>query len=54
MPKAARPPGRSPAAELGSGKGDTEIPRDLYGQALKVFQSAGEITLRHRYEEAVE
>jgi NitT/TauT family transport system substrate-binding protein len=33
--------------------GDVEIPRDLYEQALNVFQSAGEITWRHRYEEVV-
>lgn len=38
---------------LGCWEGGIEIPRDLYEQALNVFQSAGEITWRHRYEEVV-
>ena len=38
---------------LGCWDGGIEIPRDLYEQALNVFQSAGEITWRHRYEEVV-
>ncbi len=36
---------------LGCWEGGIEIPRDLYEQALNVFQAAGEITWRHRYEE---
>lgn len=39
--------------ELGCWDGGTEIPRDLYEQALNVFQSAGEITWRHGYGEVV-
>jgi NitT/TauT family transport system substrate-binding protein len=38
---------------LGCWDGGVEIPRDLYEQALNVFQAAGEITWRHRYEEVV-
>src|SRR2546423_7418992 len=36
---------------LGCWEGGIEIPRDLYEQALNVFQSVGGITWRHRYEE---
>ena len=36
---------------LGCWDGGIEIPRDLYEQALNIFQAAGEITWRHRYEE---
>ncbi len=38
---------------LGCWEGGTEITRDLYEQALSVFQSAGAIAWRHRYEEVV-
>jgi NitT/TauT family transport system substrate-binding protein len=38
---------------LGCWDGGIEIPRDLYEQALNVFQSAGAIAWRHRYEEVV-
>jgi len=38
---------------LGCWDGESKFPRDLYEQALNVFQSAGEITWRHRYEEVV-
>jgi len=38
---------------LGCWQGGIEIPRDLYEQALNVFQSVGAITWRHRYEEVV-
>ena len=38
---------------LGCWEGGMEIPRDLYEQALNVFQSAGELGWRHRYEEVV-
>ena len=38
---------------LGCWDGGIEIPRDLYEQALNVFQAAGEIAWRHRYEEVV-
>ena len=38
---------------LGCWDGGIEISRELYEQALNVFQSAGEITWRHRYEEVV-
>ena len=38
---------------LGCWEGSLEIPRDLYEQALDVFQSAGEIAWRHSYEEVV-
>jgi NitT/TauT family transport system substrate-binding protein len=38
---------------LGCWEGGIEIPRDLYEQALNVFQSAGAIAWRHRYEELV-
>jgi NitT/TauT family transport system substrate-binding protein len=38
---------------LGCWDGGIQIPRDQYEQALNVFQSAGEITWRHRYEEVV-
>jgi hypothetical protein len=38
---------------LGCWEGGIEIPRDLYEQALNVFQSAGAIAWRHRYEEVV-
>jgi NitT/TauT family transport system substrate-binding protein len=39
--------------ELGCWNGGIEIPRDLYEQALNVFQSVGALTWRHRYEEVV-
>jgi NitT/TauT family transport system substrate-binding protein len=39
--------------ELGCWEGGIEIPRDLYEQALTVFESAGAIAWRHRYEEVV-
>jgi NitT/TauT family transport system substrate-binding protein len=38
---------------LGCWEGGVEIPRDLYEQALSVFQSDGAITWRHSYEEVV-
>lgn len=38
---------------LGCWEGGLEIPRDLYEQALNVFQSAAAIAWRHRYEEVV-
>ena len=38
---------------LGCWEGGTEIPRDLYEQALNVFQFAGAIAWRHRYDEVV-
>jgi len=38
---------------LGTWEGGIEIPRDLYEQALTVFQSVGAIAWRHRYEEVV-
>src|SRR5260370_2036343 len=38
---------------LGCWEGDLEIPRDLYEQALNVFQVCGGIAWRHRYEEVV-
>jgi len=38
---------------LGCWEGGIEIPRDLYEQALNVFQAADAITWRHRYEEVV-
>jgi NitT/TauT family transport system substrate-binding protein len=38
---------------LGCWGGTIEIPRDGYEQALSVFQAAGEITWRHRYDEVV-
>ena len=38
---------------LGCWDGGIEIPRDLYEQALNVFQASGEIAWRHRYEEVV-
>jgi NitT/TauT family transport system substrate-binding protein len=38
---------------IGCWEGGIEIPRDLYEQALNVFQSAGAISWRHRYEEVV-
>ena len=38
---------------LGTWEGALEIPRDLYEQALSVFQSVGAIAWRHRYEEVV-
>jgi NitT/TauT family transport system substrate-binding protein len=39
--------------ELGTWEGGAEIPRDLYEQALNVFQSAGTISWRHKYDEVV-
>jgi NitT/TauT family transport system substrate-binding protein len=39
--------------DLGCWGGGIEIPRDLYEQALNVFQSARAIAWRHRYEEVV-
>ncbi len=38
---------------LGCWGGELEIPRDLYEQALNVFQEARAIAWRHRYEEVV-
>lgn len=38
---------------LGCWEGGLEIPRDLYEQALNVFQSEAAIAWRHRYEEVV-
>jgi NitT/TauT family transport system substrate-binding protein len=38
---------------LGCWEGGIEIPRDLYEQALTVFQSVGAIAWRHSYEEVV-
>jgi len=38
---------------VGNWEGAIEIPRDLYEQALNVFQSAGAIAWRHKYEEVV-
>jgi NitT/TauT family transport system substrate-binding protein len=38
---------------LGCWEGGIEIPRDLYEQALSVFQSVGAIAWRHSYEEVV-
>jgi NitT/TauT family transport system substrate-binding protein len=38
---------------LGCWEGGIEIPRDLYEQALNVFQATGGIAWRHRYEEVV-
>ncbi|HEY2470539.1 MAG TPA: hypothetical protein VGI45_22275, partial [Terracidiphilus sp.] len=38
---------------LGCWDGGIEIPRDLYEQALSVFQSVGAVAWRHRYEEVV-
>jgi NitT/TauT family transport system substrate-binding protein len=38
---------------LGCWEGGIEIPRDLYKQALDVFQSVGAIGWRHLYEEVV-
>ena len=38
---------------LGCWEGGLEIPRDLYEQALNVFQAVREIAWRHRYEEVV-
>jgi NitT/TauT family transport system substrate-binding protein len=39
--------------EIGTWTGDIAIPRDLYDQALDVFQSVGGITWRHPYTEVV-
>ena len=39
--------------DLGCWDGDTEIPRDLYEQALTVFKSDQRIAWRHPYEEVV-
>ena len=38
---------------LGCWTGSIEIPRDLYEQALTVFESSGAIAVRHPYEEVV-
>jgi NitT/TauT family transport system substrate-binding protein len=38
---------------LGCWEGGVEIPRELYEQALNVFQAAGGIAWRHGYEEVV-
>ena len=38
---------------LGCWDGGIEIPRDLYEQALTVFQATGAVAWRHRYEEVV-
>lgn len=37
--------------EIGTWEGGVEIPRDLYEQALTVFQTEGGIARRHAYEE---
>ena len=50
LPKSLTPAIRN-YQTLGCWDGGIEIPRDLYEQALNVFQAAGEITWRHRYEE---
>jgi NitT/TauT family transport system substrate-binding protein len=39
--------------DLGCWLGGVEIPRDLYEQSLNIFQAAGAISWRHRYEEVV-
>ena len=39
--------------DLGCWDGGIEIPRELYEQALNIFQSVGGITWRHKYEEVV-
>ena len=39
--------------ELGCWRGDLTIPRDLYEQALDVFEHGGAITKRHPYEDVV-
>jgi NitT/TauT family transport system substrate-binding protein len=39
--------------KLGCWEGGLEIPRDLYEQALNVFQATGGIAWRHRYDEVV-
>jgi hypothetical protein len=36
---------------VGNWQGGVAIPRDLYEQALNVFESAGEIRIRHPYQE---
>lgn len=36
---------------LGCWDGGIDIPRDLYQQALNVFERVGELTMRHSYEE---
>jgi NitT/TauT family transport system substrate-binding protein len=36
---------------VGCWDGDVEIPRDLYEQALNVFQTEGGVTRRHPYED---
>jgi NitT/TauT family transport system substrate-binding protein len=38
---------------LGCWDGSIEIPRDLYQQALNVFESEGELGARHRFEDVV-
>jgi NitT/TauT family transport system substrate-binding protein len=38
---------------LGCWEGSNEIPRDLYEQALNVFESEGELATRHRFEDVV-
>lgn len=38
---------------LGCWAGGIDIPRDLYEQALNVFESSGAISRRHRFEEVV-
>jgi NitT/TauT family transport system substrate-binding protein len=38
---------------LGCWEGGLEIPRELYEQALNVFQATGTIAWRHRYDEVV-
>lgn len=37
--------------KVGNWEGGIEIPRDLYEQALNVFESAGELKRRHPYDE---
>jgi NitT/TauT family transport system substrate-binding protein len=39
---------------LGCWEGDIEISRDLYEQALNVFESEGEISRRHGYEDVIQ
>ena len=39
--------------QIGCWRGDIEIPRDLYEQALNVFEYGGAVTQRHAYDEVV-
>ena len=38
---------------LGCWQGGVQIPKELYEQALNVFQAAGGLAWRHKYEEVV-